>query len=236
MLQDSIQRLSDSAGHSLRAGPLGGAGDVSGDGCGRQGRRHQACDVGRQSAGLPGLFVQGAVDAGARPRFSVAHDGRRCPSADGSAFSTAPITRKCWWCGPTRKFSPRRNFPPSLVTKDIWKERFEDIRNFEKYQARNGTLILKFFLHVSKEEQAKRLLERIDDPSKNWKFNLGDVAERKNFDDYIRYYEDLIRGDLAAACALVRGAGRPQMVHTAGRGLGNDRGAGKPRSALSESG
>jgi polyphosphate kinase 2 (PPK2 family) len=91
------------------------------------------------------------------------------------------------------KILAAQKLPPSLVTRDIWKERFEDIRNFEKYQARNGTLILKFFLHVSKEEQAKRLLERIDDPSKNWKFNLGDVAERENFDDYIRYFEDLIR-------------------------------------------
>ncbi len=91
------------------------------------------------------------------------------------------------------KILAAQKLPPSLVTNSIWKERFEDIRNFEKYQARNGTLILKFFLHVSKEEQAKRLLERIDDPSKNWKFNPGDVAEREHFDDYIRYYEDLIR-------------------------------------------
>jgi PPK2 family polyphosphate:nucleotide phosphotransferase len=91
------------------------------------------------------------------------------------------------------KILAAQKLPASLVTKDLWKERFEDIRNFEKYQARNGTLILKFFLHVSKEEQAKRLLERIDDPSKNWKFNLGDVAERENFDDYTRYFEDLIR-------------------------------------------
>jgi PPK2 family polyphosphate:nucleotide phosphotransferase len=86
-----------------------------------------------------------------------------------------------------------QKLPPSLITKDLWKERFEDIRNFEKYQARNGTLILKFFLHVSKEEQAKRFLERIDDPSKNWKFNMGDIAERKNFDEYLGYFEDLIR-------------------------------------------
>jgi PPK2 family polyphosphate:nucleotide phosphotransferase len=87
----------------------------------------------------------------------------------------------------------KQKLPPKLVGKDIWKERFEDIRAFEKYQARNGTLILKFFLHVSKEEQAKRLLERIDDPAKNWKFQIGDVGERKLFDDYMRYYEDMVR-------------------------------------------
>jgi PPK2 family polyphosphate:nucleotide phosphotransferase len=86
-----------------------------------------------------------------------------------------------------------QKLPPKLVSKDIWKERFEDIRAFERYQARNGTLILKFFLHVSKEEQAARLLERIDDPSKNWKFNKGDVSERRHWDDYMRYYEETIR-------------------------------------------
>lgn len=92
-----------------------------------------------------------------------------------------------------RKILEAQKLPPSLVTKDIWKERFEDIRNFEKYQARNGTLILKFFLHVSREEQAKRLLERIDDPSKNWKFNPNDISEREHFDDYLHFYEDILR-------------------------------------------
>ena len=87
----------------------------------------------------------------------------------------------------------KQKIPPQLVTKDIWKQRYEDIRDFEKFQARNGMLILKFFLHVSKEEQAKRFLGRIDDPAKNWKFNLGDVAERKLWDDYMRYYEETIR-------------------------------------------
>jgi PPK2 family polyphosphate:nucleotide phosphotransferase len=87
----------------------------------------------------------------------------------------------------------KQKLPPKLVGKDIWKERFEDIRAFEKYQARNGTLILKFFLHVSKDEQAERFLERIDDPAKNWKFNLGDVGERKLWNDYMRYYEETIR-------------------------------------------
>ena len=91
------------------------------------------------------------------------------------------------------KILAAQKLPPALVTPNIWKERFEDIRNFEKYQARNGTLILKFFLHVSKEEQAKRLLERIDDPSKNWKFNMGDIAERENFEKYLGYFEELIR-------------------------------------------
>jgi polyphosphate kinase 2 (PPK2 family) len=78
------------------------------------------------------------------------------------------------------------------VTKRIWKERFEDIRNFESYLSRNGVLVRKFFLHVSKKEQKKRFLERIDDPAKNWKFSATDVAERKHWKEYMAAYEDMI--------------------------------------------
>ncbi|MGB7775323.1 MAG: polyphosphate kinase 2 family protein [Pseudolabrys sp.] len=87
----------------------------------------------------------------------------------------------------------KEKMPSTLVTKDIWKERFKDIRAFERYLARNGTLILKFFLHVSKEEQRKRFLERLDEPSKNWKFSMGDLAERSLWDKYMAAYEDMIR-------------------------------------------
>lgn len=87
----------------------------------------------------------------------------------------------------------RQKLPPALVTKDIWKERFEDIRDFERYLACNGTLILKFFLHVSKDEQARRFLSRLDEPEKNWKFSFGDVAERRVWDKYMDHYEDMIR-------------------------------------------
>ena len=87
----------------------------------------------------------------------------------------------------------KEKMPTNLVTKDIWKARFKDIRAFERYLSRNGTLILKFFLHVSKEEQKRRFLERIEEPSKNWKFSMGDVAERKLWDKYMAAYEDMIR-------------------------------------------
>jgi len=87
----------------------------------------------------------------------------------------------------------RQKLPPELVTNNIWKERFEDIRAFERYLARNGTLILKFFLHVSREEQRRRFLERLDDPAKRWKFSMGDVAERKLWDQYMDVYQDMIR-------------------------------------------
>ena len=83
--------------------------------------------------------------------------------------------------------------PPQLVTKRIWEERYEDINDFERYLTRNGTVIRKFFLHVSKEEQKKRFLERLTEPEKNWKFSATDVRERAYWDDYMEAYEQMIR-------------------------------------------
>ena len=92
-----------------------------------------------------------------------------------------------------QEFLAKQKLPPRLVTKDVWKERYEDIASFERYLARNGYLILKFFLHVSRDEQKKRFLERLDEPEKNWKFAPGDVKEREHWDDYMKAYEDAIR-------------------------------------------
>ncbi len=83
--------------------------------------------------------------------------------------------------------------PPSLVGKDIWEERFEDIRCFERHMARSGTVIRKFFLHVSKKEQKKRFLARLDEPEKNWKFSASDIHERKCWDEYQDAYEEMIQ-------------------------------------------
>ena len=83
--------------------------------------------------------------------------------------------------------------PPSLVGKKIWEERFEDIGCFERHMARSGTVIRKFFLHLSKKEQKKRFLKRLEEPEKNWKFSAGDIHERKCWDDYQDAYEDMIR-------------------------------------------
>src|SRR5438105_7566338 len=83
--------------------------------------------------------------------------------------------------------------PPSLITKDLWKERFEDIRAFERYMRRNGIVIRKFFLNLSKKEQKRRFLARLDAPEKNWKFSAADIHERAFWDDYMDAYEDLIR-------------------------------------------
>jgi PPK2 family polyphosphate:nucleotide phosphotransferase len=87
----------------------------------------------------------------------------------------------------------KQKLPEKLVTKHLWDERFQDIRNFEKYLSRNGTIVRKFFLHVSEDEQKKRFLERIDNPDKNWKFEFGDVNEREHWDSYMSAYEDMIR-------------------------------------------
>jgi polyphosphate kinase 2 (PPK2 family) len=80
-----------------------------------------------------------------------------------------------------------------LVGKKIWEERFEDIRCFERHMARSGTVIRKFFLHVSKKEQKRRFLERLEQPEKNWKFSASDVRERACWDDYQEAYGDMIR-------------------------------------------
>jgi PPK2 family polyphosphate:nucleotide phosphotransferase len=87
----------------------------------------------------------------------------------------------------------RQKLPATLTGKDIWKQRFKSIRGFERHLARNGTIVLKFFLHVSQEEQRKRLLARLDEPAKRWKFSAGDIAERKLWDKYMAAYEDAIR-------------------------------------------
>jgi PPK2 family polyphosphate:nucleotide phosphotransferase len=83
--------------------------------------------------------------------------------------------------------------PPSLVTKHIWKERFEDIRAFERYLHRNGIVVVKFFLHLSNKEQKRRFLERAETPEKNWKFSASDMAERAHWREYQSAYEDTIR-------------------------------------------
>lgn len=87
-----------------------------------------------------------------------------------------------------------QNLPPKLITDDIWRERLESIHDFEQHLSRNGVAILKFFLHVSKDEQRRRLLARIDEPDKNWKFDSRDLAERGHWDEYMGAYEDAIRG------------------------------------------
>lgn len=86
-----------------------------------------------------------------------------------------------------------QRIPPALLSKDIWKQRFEDIRSFERYLTRNGIVVRKFFLNVSRKEQKRRFLARLDEPEKNWKFSVADIRERSFWDDYMDAYEDMIR-------------------------------------------
>ncbi len=92
-----------------------------------------------------------------------------------------------------REILNAQKLPPGAISKKIFRERLQDIARFEDYLHRNGTTVLKFYLHVSKDEQKKRFLERLDEPEKNWKFAAGDVKERALWDDYMEAYEDAIR-------------------------------------------
>ena len=92
-----------------------------------------------------------------------------------------------------RELLNAQKLPPEAITKKIFRERLQDIARFEDFLQRNGTTVVKFFLHVSKDEQKKRFLERLDEPEKNWKFAAGDVRERTHWDDYMEAYEDAIR-------------------------------------------
>jgi PPK2 family polyphosphate:nucleotide phosphotransferase len=85
-----------------------------------------------------------------------------------------------------------QRLPEGLVTPKLWEQRYEDINGFERHLARSGTVIRKFFLHVSKEEQRRRFLERLEDPAKNWKFSLADARERERWDDYMAAYEEML--------------------------------------------
>jgi PPK2 family polyphosphate:nucleotide phosphotransferase len=91
----------------------------------------------------------------------------------------------------------REKIPGKMVTENIWQERFEDINAFERYLSGNGIVVLKFFLHLSKKEQKRRFLERLDDSEKNWKFSMSDALERQHWEKYMRAYEDMIRNTSA---------------------------------------
>jgi PPK2 family polyphosphate:nucleotide phosphotransferase len=91
------------------------------------------------------------------------------------------------------EYMEKQKIPPALLSKHIWKERFEDICSFERYLGRNGIVVVKFFLHVSKDEQRRRFLQRAEEPEKNWKFSGSDMAERDHWDAYQDAYEDMIR-------------------------------------------
>ena len=110
------------------------------------------------------------------------------------------------------QFLKGQRLPPRTLGEGLWKQRFAEINNFEKYLVDNGTDIVKIYLNVSKDEQCRRQLARIDTPEKNWKFNAGDIEERKYWDDYLAAYEAGLRAHQHALGAVVRRAGRSQVV------------------------
>ncbi len=91
----------------------------------------------------------------------------------------------------------QKKIPQRLISEDLWQRRFEDINSFERYLAGSGIVVLKFFLHLSKKEQKKRFLERLDDPAKNWKFSMSDALERQHWEKYMKAYEEMIRNTSA---------------------------------------
>ena len=97
-----------------------------------------------------------------------------------------------------KEFLAKEKIPAKLVTKNIWKERFEDISAFERYMYRNGIVVRKFFLNVSKEEQKQRFMKRLDEPKKNWKFSAADIRERRCWPQYMDAYEDMIQHTASA--------------------------------------
>ena len=123
----------------------------------------------------------------------MARFDRVAGSAGGSASSIALITRRRSSCGCIPSCSQKQRLPQKLITDDIWNQRFTDINNFESYLTHNGVLPIKFFLNISKKEQLGRLLTRIDEPGKRWKFAAHDVEERKLWDQYMQAYEQTIR-------------------------------------------
>jgi PPK2 family polyphosphate:nucleotide phosphotransferase len=132
----------------------------------------------------------------ARPRLPLA------PRHRASLRGQIGIHNRSWYeevlvARVHRRVLDHQKLPPELVTKRIWEERLEDIAAFERYLARQGVVVLKFFLNIGREEQRKRFLSRIEEPEKNWKFEAGDVAERAHWEAYMAAYEAAIRATAA---------------------------------------
>jgi hypothetical protein len=170
-----------------------GAADLPGHGRGREGRGHQARDVGPEPAGLPGGLLQGALQRGDWITTTCGAASGTCRSAGRIGIFNRSYYEETLVVRVHPELLGKQKLHPSLVSKHIWKERFKDIRAFERYLTRNGTIVRKFFLNVSRKEQKKRFLERIETPEKNWKFSAADVKERAYWKDYMAAYEDMIR-------------------------------------------
>src|ERR1700751_3412247 len=180
------------AGNSLRPETPGAGACVSGALSSRQGRHDQARYVWSKSSGLPGFLVQAALVGRSRPRLSLAlHQvlarAGRIGIFNRSYYEEVLVVRV------HEHILKRQNLPASLLSKRVWDERLFDIAHFEDYLTRQGTIILKFFLNVSRDEQKKRFMQRLDRPDKHWKFSAADVRERAYWNDYTRGFEEAIK-------------------------------------------
>jgi hypothetical protein len=165
--------------------------DLSGNGrCGKR-RRDQARHVRHQSAGLPGLLIQEPISGGSQARLSLALSEVFAGTGADRHFQSQ-LLRRDSRCPGSPRVDGKAKDPAVLITKNVWEDRYEDIRNIERYLTRNGVVIRKFFLHVSADEQKKRFLERLDSPAKNWKFSSNDSRERGFWKEYMKAYEDMI--------------------------------------------
>jgi PPK2 family polyphosphate:nucleotide phosphotransferase len=169
---------------------VGRAADLPGDGRRRKRQHDQARDVRRQPAGLPG------VRSGATSE-ELDHDflwrtSKSLPERGRIGIFNRSYYEEVLVVRVHPPILAKQKLPKTLVSKRVWDERFEDIRAFERYLARQGFVILKFFLNVSKKAQKERFLERLERPEKNWKFALADAQERKHWKAYMDAYQDAI--------------------------------------------
>ena len=169
--------------------------------CGRQGRHDQQGHGGVQPAGLPGHLVQGPERRGARPRLPVADPQGASRARARSASSTARTTR-------TSSSSASTTSCP----KPVWSARYDQINDFERHLADNGTTIVKFFLSIDRDEQRERFQARYDDPTKRWKFSMGDLEERERWDDYQAAFDEALTRTSTDGGPVVRHPGQPQVV------------------------
>jgi PPK2 family polyphosphate:nucleotide phosphotransferase len=177
---------------SLRVQPLCIAADFSRDGLGRQGRRHPARHVRCESARLPGFQFQTAERRRAGADF-LWRTARQLPERGQIGIFNRSYYEEVLVVRVHPGILHNQGLSEELRDeKTIWKERYRSIVDQEEHLHRNGTRIVKFFLHLSKEEQRKRFLARIDEPDKNWKFSLADIHERKYWKDYVRAYEECL--------------------------------------------
>ena len=192
VLTQDVSALAEAQDRLYAADSLVDPDHPPGDGRRRQGQHDQARHVGREPPGMPGLPASSTP----RPRSSTTTSSGDTPDALPERGRIGIFNRSYYEEVLVVRVHPElvqaQRIPDAKVDDDFWADRFADINAFERHLTRNGTVILKFFLHLSKDEQRKRFLKRLKDPTKHWKFSPADLAERGFWDDYMKAYEKAI--------------------------------------------